>query len=136
MNRREKKLKELTLAKLKKDIPNLNVKEFSKHFEVCLDPLEGESKGLVIHEMDGNWVMGTFDGKGIGAKIFSTPSVFGIDDGRVSKLHYNGCDYERGWDRGEKNRKVWGPAVEALEEFAQSGKFGAHLREIERQRPR
>jgi hypothetical protein len=33
-----------------------------------------------------NWVQGTFRGKWFEAKIFATPSTFGINHGRVSKL--------------------------------------------------
>lgn len=80
-------------------------------------------KGLVIVEIDGNWVFGKFRGKPIRAKIYCQPSSFGIDNGRVSKFDYEGCGYERGWDRGEEKREIWGPAVAALEKFAQTKRF-------------
>jgi len=57
-----------------------------------------------------NWVKGkvgkeiTFD-----AKLYDEPSIFGIDEGRVSKLTmYNECGdwlihYDRGWDLQSDN---------------------------------
>lgn len=82
-------------------------------------------RGLKIRKIDGNWVMGTFNGNPISAKIYCDPSGFGINSGRVSKFQYEGCHYERGWDCGEEDSTRWGPAVEALEKFAQSKRFVA-----------
>jgi hypothetical protein len=80
-------------------------------------------RGLQITEMDGNWVLGKFNGKPVSAKIYCAPSIFGIEKGRVSKFSYQSCSYERGWDRGEDEKETWGPVVEALEKFAQSKRF-------------
>ena len=51
-----------------------------------------------------NWCNGTCGNYWFEAKLFDTGSMFGINDGRVSKLHIrdgNGKDvvnYDRGWD--------------------------------------
>ncbi len=50
---------------------------------------------VVISSVDDNWVTGIFKGKTFEAKVFSAPSRFGINNGRVSKL----CIIKAGkWD--------------------------------------
>lgn len=61
-------------------------------------------KTLKVNKIDGNWVVGTFKGYKFEAKIFSVRSVFGINEGRISKLmiiDQNGewlFNYDRGMD--------------------------------------
>jgi len=62
-----------------------------------------------------NWVNGSIGVFKICAKVFSEPSVFGIKNGRISKLQvcdtsqlhwgFDGCylNYDRGWDMRPKN---------------------------------
>ena len=51
------------------------------------------------------WVRGVYGAIKFTAKVFDIPSVFGINEGRVSKLFISGdvtgkmfCAYDRGWD--------------------------------------
>lgn len=61
-------------------------------------------RSLKIETIDGNWVIGTFKGYTFNAKVFSVGSVFGINNGRISKLWMadaNGnwvFNYDRGMD--------------------------------------
>ncbi|MEK5176270.1 hypothetical protein NST63_24270 [Heyndrickxia sp. FSL W8-0496] len=61
-----------------------------------------------------NWCEGEVDGVQFQAKLFDEPSVFGINEGRVSKLSIPGASYDRGWDYREDNAKV-SNVVEFLE---------------------
>lgn len=62
-----------------------------------------------------NWVEGYADDTFFQAKLYDDPSVFGIDGGRVSKLHIaGGVNYDRGWDTG-KNHPLVSPVVDFLE---------------------
>ncbi|MBT2735119.1 hypothetical protein [Bacillus sp. ISL-7] len=62
-----------------------------------------------------NWVEGYADGTWFQAKLFDEPSPYGINEGRVSKLHIDGgINYDRGWDSGEGHPLV-GPVVDFLE---------------------
>lgn len=51
-----------------------------------------------------NWLEGKLDGYTVLAKVFSEASQYGIDNGRISKLHIADKDgkevvsYDRGWD--------------------------------------
>jgi hypothetical protein len=52
---------------------------------------------------ESNWVRGKVGIYNFSAKLYNTPSQFGIDGGRVSKLSiYDGSvcfvNYDRGWD--------------------------------------
>lgn len=77
-----------------------------------------------VTSIRGSWVEGKFGTVRFSAKIFSNPSVFGINDGRVSKLGTsNGVHYERGWESGEDEPEKWEALVKHLETFAQSKKF-------------
>ena len=57
------------------------------------------------------WIDGTVDGFYFQAKVYDTGSVFGINNGRVSKLIIRDKQnnqiiaYERGWDREPANDK-------------------------------
>lgn len=50
-----------------------------------------------------NWLEGKLDGYTVYAKVYSEPSQYGIDNGRISKLHITNKDgkevvsYDRGW---------------------------------------
>jgi hypothetical protein len=62
-----------------------------------------------------NWVEGYADNTWFQAKLYDEPSVFGIEGGRVSKLHIDGgVNYDRGWDTGEHHPLVK-PVVDYLE---------------------
>lgn len=78
---------------------------------------------FTVNEIDGNWVVGTYGKKGFEAKIFIEPSVYGIDSGRVSKFHFDGISYERGWNDGRDRRDEWAPLIAKLEAFAQTERF-------------
>lgn len=58
-------------------------------------------KNLV--KLDNNWISGEYEGFVFEAKVFDKPSVFGIDNGRVSKLFVTQnnklvFNYDRGMD--------------------------------------
>lgn len=63
---------------------------------------------LVITATDREWVMGQYKGLDFGAKIYEEGSVFGINGGRVSKLHIKDAsgtwifNYDRGIDIDSK----------------------------------
>lgn len=62
-----------------------------------------------------NWVEGYVDNTFFQAKIYDEPSCFGINEGRVSKLHISGAaNYDRGWDFG-KDHSLVAPVVDFLE---------------------
>ena len=62
-----------------------------------------------------NWVEGYAGNTFFQAKLYDEPSVFGINAGRVSKLHIDGgVNYDRGWDMGENHHLV-SPVVDFLE---------------------
>lgn len=62
-----------------------------------------------------NWVEGYADDTFFQAKLYDEPSPFGINGGRVSKLHIDGgVNYDRGWDTG-KNHPSIGPVIDFLE---------------------
>ncbi len=46
---------------------------------------------LVVESVNGNWVRGTFKGYKFAAKIFTNPSEWGIDGGRISILQILAC---------------------------------------------
>lgn len=57
-----------------------------------------------FHYQGNNWYIGTIENYNISAKVYSQPSQYGIDSGRISKLNitdYEGntiANYDRGWD--------------------------------------
>lgn len=62
-----------------------------------------------------NWVQGIVDEYKFSAKLYDEPSIFGINEGRISKLYIEGnANYDRGWDFGEDNKLV-NPVVDFLE---------------------
>lgn len=79
-----------------------------------------------------NWVLGTFTNRKVvysfEAKIYSEPSDFGINEGRVSKLRVKNQDldkvifsYDRGYDFGKKSRVNYGmlkDLIDFLEKYA------------------
>lgn len=95
-------------------------------------PVKEGADGFQINTVDGNWVMGTFNGMEFEAKIFTAPSEFGINNGYVSKLWIKSpseddstvlVNYDRGWDIGEDKPETWQPLVVKLEQFVQSPAF-------------
>ena len=61
---------------------------------------------ITAHTPDGVWLIGTIDEYPFWAKVCDESSGFGIDNGRVIKLHVGGSSYheeiiafERGWDK-------------------------------------
>ena len=69
-----------------------------------------------------NWVEGVLDNYRFEAKLYDDGSIFGIDDGRVSKLSICGEDiivhYDRGWDiepKTDKDREIFELVLEFLE---------------------
>ena len=57
-----------------------------------------------------NWVFGNYNGLEFQAQIFSAPSKFGIENGRVSKLVANSprgyvIHYDRGWSKKPRSQK-------------------------------
>ena len=77
-------------------------------------------------EQSENWCSGVCGNYAFEAKSFDTGSSFGIDNGRVSKLHIwhkdkKGCDlmsYERGWDI--RPSKAVKPAYTAIMELLEN----------------
>lgn len=77
--------------------------------------------------MDSNWVEGVAGEYSFSAKLFDEPSVFGIDEGRVSKLSiwetggspWNSIvSYDRGWDvlpATDDEKNVYQAVLEFLE---------------------
>ena len=72
------------------------------------------------------WVSGTVDGSiKFEAKVFDTPSKFGIDDGRISKLSIRSgneefVNYDRGWDiepSTPEHRKIYEAVVSTLNDL-------------------
>lgn len=64
---------------------------------------------IKVYTKDGIWLIGTVDDYPFWAKVCDEASGFGIDDGRVIKLHVGGkrrgqelFAYERGWDKYPK----------------------------------
>ena len=64
---------------------------------------------ITVHSEDGIWLLGAVDDYPFEAKVCDEASGFGIDCGRVIKLHIRGkqasgeiAAYERGWDRFPK----------------------------------
>ena len=64
---------------------------------------------ITVHTEDGIWLLGAVDDYPFEAKVCDENSGFGIDCGRVIKLHIRGkqasgeiAAYERGWDRFPK----------------------------------
>ena len=61
--------------------------------------------------MNTGWCYGTMDGFRYEAKVYGNPSIFGINNGRVSKLYVYGkrgkilACYERGWS-GRENGPI------------------------------
>ena len=57
-----------------------------------------------FHYQGNNWYIGTIDNYAVSAKVYSEPSQYGIDNGRISKLNikdaegYTIANYDRGWD--------------------------------------
>lgn len=43
-------------------------------------------EGVEVTESSGNWVTGQVDGHWFQSKVYVNPSIFGINEGRVSKL--------------------------------------------------
>lgn len=48
-------------------------------------------RDLIVESVNGNWVRGTFKGYKFAAKIFTNPSEWGIDGGRISTLQILAC---------------------------------------------
>ena len=66
---------------------------------------------ITAHTPDGIWLIGTVDDYDFQAKVCNEASGFGIDYGRVIKLHAFGKSrgqelfaFERGWDKYPKGR--------------------------------
>lgn len=70
-------------------------------------------KGDRYYPYEGNWVVGTFYNRGatykFNAKIYPEPSIYGINDGHVSKLWVKNLklnkevfNYDRGYDIGNE----------------------------------
>ena len=74
---------------------------------------------------ESNWVTGTCEGHTFHAKLFDTPSEFGIKNGRVSKFslclnsNRSRCiiNYDRGWDLKptKENREIFDVIMKLLE---------------------
>jgi len=81
---------------------------------------------VTITRVEGNWVTFTHGGLRGELKVYSEPSVFGIKNGRVSKLLVRSADerdldaiisYDRGWDRkpeSPEHRALLNMIVKAL----------------------
>lgn len=114
-----KALSDLTTEE--KDLLRSNWKEFTaytwmkEHPKHSGNELTGDISKLLpllsIHKINGHWVTGEVRPRGRGrnpimveAKIYNTPSQFGINNGRISKLWIQDSDrtvlvnYDRGWD--------------------------------------
>jgi len=85
-------------------------------------------------ENDTNWVRGVVDDSEyrFTAKLYDEGSVFGIDDGRVSKLHiYNNVGetivhYDRGWNEEPSTREAW-KVLRAVLEFLENAPLTREL---------
>jgi len=71
---------------------------------------------------ESNWVSGEVGRFRFTAKLFNTPSMYGIEGGRVSKLSmYDGrfcvVNYDRGWDISpkEEDERFFDAVMELLE---------------------
>lgn len=53
-------------------------------------------KGIQITDENDNWVTGLVDGRYFQAKVYSAPSSFGVENGRVSKLCVSKGDFWEG----------------------------------------
>ena len=63
-------------------------------------------RDIIITKQEGEWVFGRIGGFDFEVKCFDQPSVFGIDEGCISKLWIGSrvsyrtiAAYDRGWDR-------------------------------------
>ena len=61
---------------------------------------------IIITRQEGAWTYGRIGGFDFEVKHFDQPSVFGIDEGRISKLwiasrvsYRTVASYDRGWDK-------------------------------------
>lgn len=62
---------------------------------------------IKLKNADGNWMLGTIDGIEFNAKVYSEPSEYGINGGKVSKLWIKGIlNYDRGWDIKPKGKEA------------------------------
>lgn len=63
---------------------------------------------IIITKRDGNWVLGTIDGKKFTAKVYEENSEeFGINGGNISKLWIEGTlNFDRGWDERPKTTEA------------------------------
>lgn len=95
----------------------------------------GKAHLIEAKRLDGAWVDGSIDGFRFQAKVFNEGSMYGINEGRVSKLmiwdeakrqeHQNifkGCivNYDRGWDiepTHADEKEILQAALEYLEAF-------------------
>lgn len=64
---------------------------------------DGRNEGRNAKEKIAMWSEGKIDGYDFCVKHFEEGSIFGIDEGRISKLNIRKdgidlCDYDRGWD--------------------------------------
>ncbi len=86
---------------------------------------------FTLAPLEGNWVEGTYLGFKYQAKIFVTPSDYGIKGARrISKLWIQDkeiketvLNYDRGWDVGYKTRGTFKGLMERLEMYAQTTTF-------------
>jgi len=82
-----------------------------------------EVNGNIINlyfDSKSNWVSGNVNGIKFSAKVFDIGSMFGIDNGRVSKLQIeNVCNYDRGWDiePSEGNVDIYNLVMYALNQI-------------------
>ena len=73
--------------------------------------------------MGNNWFKGEIDGYIVSAKVYSEPSKFGIDNGKVSKLLISDKDdkeiisYDRGWDKRPlyEHKEIYEKVLKVLE---------------------
>ncbi len=82
------------------------------------------ANGLMLTDKGNGWLIGTFRGLRVSAKVYDEPSQFGIEGGRVSKLWIKNdltgieVNYDRGWDIGEELARIWRPVLVRLERVA------------------
>lgn len=73
-------------------------------------------------DFESNWVVGTCGGYKFEAKLFDNGSVYGINEGRVSKLYISDkqgqtINYDRSWDikPTKENRAIFKAVMSLLE---------------------
>ena len=92
---------------------------------------------------DGNWIKGVKGKFEICAKVFSVPSDFGIQNGRISKIQicdvsqphwgFEGCymNYDRGWDITPTTEDAFDFLNQLLEAFGDDTLSRREMSEIE-----